>query len=205
MRTVAWTSCLLTVLASASAQAQDLSELLAKGPVVSIETDAKGKFVAATAVILIDRPIGEVWAVSANLGDHKNYMPKLLKSEAKDAPADPARPGVKIVDLALEVETPGANPSYTFRYELDEAKKEITCAWKKGDLKGSKCSWRMVPLGESRTLLYHTAASRNFSALANAFEDDEQTLTMGVNVSSAVAVVKAVKKKAEAAAPPAAP
>jgi hypothetical protein len=181
-----------------AAAAQDLNELLGKGPIVSIESDANGKFAAATAVIAIERPLEEVWAVASDLAHHKAFVPKLVKTDARPvAPTASTPPGVKVLDVDFEVEMPGANPTYTFRFEVDEARREMSGHWLKGDLKGSKCRWRLVPAGERRTLLYYTVASKNFSSLAAAIEDDEQTITIGVNVSSALTVVKAVKKRAE--------
>ncbi len=181
----------LTVLLSTSAGAQDLMELLSKGPVVLVEMDSKGKFDKATAVVHIKRPPEEVWKVAVDFPRHKEFMPKLLKSDVTKVDDD-------TFDLDAEIEVPGVNPSYTFRYDVDAEKRTIKGQWLKGDIKGSHCLWRLVPY-QGGTLLYYTNASRNFSSLAEGIEDDQQTVTVGVNVTTALAVVKAVKTRVESA------
>jgi uncharacterized protein YndB with AHSA1/START domain len=178
--------------AAPAARAQELVELLAKGPMVQVETDAKGKFDKATAVIHIDRPPADVWRVATDFATYKTFLPKTLKSTPK--PAGPNR-----VDVEYEIDTPMTNTSYTFRYDIDPDKMTMRGNWVKGDIKGSFCSWRLIPSGEG-TLLYYTTASRNFSSIAQRLEDDQQTITVGVNVATALAVVKAMKRHVEGAA-----
>ena len=54
-----------------------------------------------------------------------------------------------------------------------------------------------MAIGPTESLIYYTAASRNFSRLAQSLEDKQQTITVGVNVSAALAAVKALKSRAE--------
>ncbi|MFN7147095.1 MAG: SRPBCC family protein, partial [Myxococcota bacterium] len=182
-----------------SARADDLEALLAKGPVVSVENDDKGRFQQATAVIAIERPIAEVWDIATDFASYKAFMPKVLKSDAAQVePGESVRKaGLRQVDVNIEIEVPGSNPDYTFRYTIDDASHELKGQWLKGDLKGSYSRWRLVAAGPSRTLLYYTTASRNFSSFAQTLEDDQQTITIGVNVSAALATVKAVERRAE--------
>jgi hypothetical protein len=188
----------LSALLPSAARGQELMELLSRGPVVLMETDGKGKFAQATAVISIDEPWEKVWALAIDLGRFKDFMPKVVKSDVTTVSVDLSKPGaLPQYDLNLEVEVPGANPDYTFRYTLDAAKREMSGQWVKGDLKGSHCKWRLVALGPTRTLLYYTAASKNFSSMATALEDDQQTITVGVNITAALATAKAVKRRAE--------
>ena len=192
---------LVLVLLPLPALAQDLQELLAKGPVVLMETDAKGRFSQATAIIAIEQPIEKVWAISTDFARFKDVMPKVVKSDVIEVAATESvkKAGQRQIDLTLEIEVPGSNPEYTFRYTIDDAKREMAGQWQSGDLKGSTTRWRLVPAGPSRTLLHYSAATKNFSAMAASLEDDQQTITVGVNVSAALATVKAVKRKAEAA------
>jgi hypothetical protein len=181
------------VLAAATgARAQELLELLSKGPMVQVENDAKGKFDKATAVIHISRPPADVWRAATDFAAYKTFLPKTLKSSPKPV-------GTNRVDVEYEIDTPMTNTSYTFRYEIDPDAMTMRGNWVKGDIKGSFCAWRLVPSGEG-TLLYYTTASRNFSSIAQRLEDDQQTITVGVNVATALAVVKAVKRHVESAA-----
>ena len=178
----------LLLLARAAA-AQELMDLLQQGPVVLVELGKSGKFEKATAIIHIKKPPAEVWAVAEDIGRYKEFMPKLIKSDATKVEENQ-------VDMDAEIDVPGVNTTYKFRYDLDPKKLSLHGQWQSGDIKGSYCDWRIVPFkGES--LLYYSNASKNFSSLAESLEDDQQTVTVGLNVSSALAVAKAVKKRVE--------
>lgn len=171
--------------------AQELMDLLNKGPVVLVETNDKGRFKQATAVLYVDRPVAEVWSTAVDFARYKEFMPRVVRSDVK------TRKDGKL-DVTYEVEVPGSNTVYTFRYDVDASKREMTGRWVKGDIKGSECAWRMVPY-RSGTLVYYTAASRNYSSLAESLEDDQQTVTVGVNVGAALATVRAIKQRLESA------
>jgi ribosome-associated toxin RatA of RatAB toxin-antitoxin module len=173
-----------------TAAAQDLMSLLKKGPVVSVETKKNGRFHSATAVIDVKASVQTVWRVITDYASFKTFLPNVEESEVK-------RITDYIYDVSYEVEVPGSNPEYTFRYILDPTKHTVTCGWKEGDLEGSFCKWRLVSMGPKRTLIYFTTASRNFSSLAESLEDDQQTITVGVNVSAALATVRAMKRRSE--------
>jgi hypothetical protein len=110
--------------------------------------------------------------------------------------SDVASVGPNQFDVSYEIDVPGPNAEYTFRYDIDPATMQMRGKWVKGDIKGSFCEWKVSPHGQD-TLVTYTTASRNFSSVAQALEDDQQTITVGVNVSAALAVVKAVKRRAE--------
>ncbi|MDF1566133.1 MAG: SRPBCC family protein [Deltaproteobacteria bacterium] len=175
--------------APAPARAQSLMDLLTKGPVVSV-TEKEGRFENVLAVHHIRAPIETVWETCIDFERYPAIMPKVVSAEVQQV-----KPGV--LDVRFEIEVPGVNPVYTNRYELSKARWQIAARWLKGDLKGSYNRWLLVPLQEDETLIYYTTASRNFNKMAQAFEDDQQTLTVGVNVSSALAVVKGTKIEAE--------
>ena len=175
---------------ASTAAAQDLMSLLKKGPVVSVETKKNGKFESATAVISINADVDTVWKVITGYAKFKTFLPNVVESEVKTITE-------YMVDVSYEVEVPGSNPEYTFRYILDPTRHTVTCGWKEGDLEGSFCKWRLVSVGPKQTLIYFTTASRNFSSLAQSLEDEQQTITVGVNVSAALATVRAMKKRSE--------
>ena len=164
-------------------------ELLANGPVATIQSSAKGKFERATAVIDIQATPAEVWRTATDFASYRYFLPKVVKSDVLSA--TPTQ-----VQVKLEVDVPISNAKYTFRYDLDPAAFKLHGEWMKGDLKGTFCDWRIVPY-KDRTLLYYTTSIRGLSGLATTFEDDQQTITVGVNVVTALAVVKAVKRRVE--------
>lgn len=179
----------LEVTASQSS-GRDLLELLAKGPVLLLENDARGRFDRTTAVVAIAASPAEVFAVAIDFARYREFLPKTLLSE-------PTRISADQVEVRFKIDVPFSSSKYTFRYRIDAARQTLRGDWIAGDLPGSFCEWRLCP-GDGRTLLYYTAAIRNFSALAKAFEDDQQTLTVGINAVVVAAVAKAVKRRVEA-------
>jgi hypothetical protein len=172
--------------------APDMMQLLAKGPLVLVESNSQGKFESATAIVLIQRPVEDVWRVATDFGNHKSFMPKLVASSPKAL-----GPNRFEVRFEVEIPFPGRNERYTFRFELEPERFLIHGRWAEGSLRDSFTEWRLVPHGPGQSLLYLTNATRNFSKIVAAIEDAQQTVTVGVNVSTALAVVKAVKQRVE--------
>ena len=56
-----------------------------------------------------------------------------------------------------------------------------------GDLKGSEYDWRIVSLGPEQSRIFYGGVTRNFSSMATRLEDDQQTITVGVNVVGVLA------------------
>ncbi len=170
----------------------ELSELLERGPLVLVESDAVGRFASATAIVEIARPADAVWRVTSDFAGHRTFMPKLVAST-------PTPRGPNEVDVRFEIAIPfpGRNERYTFRYVLDPARREIHGRWVAGDLRDSTCDWRILAAGDARARVHYTIATRNFSKLVTTFEDSQQTVTVGVNVASALAAIKALKARVE--------
>jgi ribosome-associated toxin RatA of RatAB toxin-antitoxin module len=181
------------LVAPAGARAQDLMELLADGPVMSVKHDAKGKFESATAVIDIKAPPAKVWEVVSNFSAYRYFMPKVEKSEQ-------SVPAPNQADVIYEIDVPLSNAKYVIHYDLDPEKLIARGRWVKGDLEGTHSLWRLVPY-KDETLLYFTTATPKFNALAQRFEDSQQTITIGVNVVAALTTVKAIKKRTEGMMP----
>ena len=186
--------CLLLALAvlalsPRAALAQDLMALLEDGPVVMVQQDEEGGFDECTAIVFVEAPPAAVWEVLADLESHPEFMPKLRRAEVKERSDD------RLV-VALELETPGRNTRYVMAYDLRPAAWRIDVSWVSGDLRGTFGTWRLVPSGQG-TLVYYQGATRNYSRILQRLEDDQQTITIGVNVSSAIAMVRAVKERTE--------
>lgn len=188
---LAWIlTCVFILIGSVPTQAQSLKELLNKGTVVLVETNKKGRFHSATAVAHIRAPMKDTWRVATDFAAYKEYMPNLIRSDTE-------KKGENTVAVTFEVEVPGINPEYTFEYSMTPDKYQMTARWKDGDLKGSFVKWRLRESGPSDCMVYYTTATRNFSGLAESLEDDQQTVTIGVNVAAALATVKAIKLRTE--------
>jgi ribosome-associated toxin RatA of RatAB toxin-antitoxin module len=177
---------------TAAPASPDILQLLAKGPLVLVESNPQGKFESATAIVLVQRSAEEVWRVATDFASHKAFMPKLVGSS-------PTSVGPNRVEVKFEVAIPfpGRNERYTFLFELQPEKLEIHGHWIEGSLRDSFTHWRVVPQSPQQSLLYQTTATRNFSKIVAAIEDAQQTVTIGLNVSTALAIVKAVKQRVE--------
>lgn len=167
-----------------------LSALLSKGPVVMVQEDDHGRFHEATAIIEIDAPADHVWRAAVAMERFKDFVPKVVTSEVR-------RRSASGFDVRFVYDIPGPDTDYTARVSVDEEAKELRATWLADDLRGSSWTWRVVPSGPNRTLLFHTVRVKNFSPLLQQVEDDEQTVTVGVNVSSALSTVKALKRRSE--------
>ncbi len=169
-----------------------LEALLGRGPLVHVESDAQGRFSSATAIVEIARPAEEVWRVASDFAGHRRFMPKLVASV-------PTPRGPNEVDVRFEIAIPfpGRNERYSFRYTLDPAARQMRGRWIDGSLRDSFCEWKIHEAGTGRARVHFTTATRNFSKLVTTFEDAQQTVTIGVNVASALAVVKALKSQLE--------
>jgi ribosome-associated toxin RatA of RatAB toxin-antitoxin module len=167
----------------------DMTPQLEKGPLVLVE-ETKGKFTQASSMVLVDAPPEQVWEIVKAQAKFKDFVPKVLESEMKPQGTDH--------EVHFVIEVPGPDTDYAIRYTIDDAARSMSGAWAKGDLKGSRWVWKVEAAPGSKTLLTHSIALKNFSGIAQSLEDDNQTITVGVNVSAALAVTKAVKKRAEA-------
>jgi ribosome-associated toxin RatA of RatAB toxin-antitoxin module len=167
----------------------DMGPMLERGPMVLVEEGTGGKFAQASAIVVVDAAPEKVWELVKAQQNFKDFIPKVLVSEMKPSGTD--------FEVHLVIDVPGPDTDYVVRYTIDDATKTMTGCWAKGDLKASRWFWKIEAAPGGKTLLTHTAGLKNFSAIAQSLEDDNQTVTVGVNVSSVLAATKAVKKKAE--------
>ncbi|MCC6334857.1 MAG: SRPBCC family protein [Myxococcales bacterium] len=184
---------MLTTLALLTIAQVDLAPLLNRGPLVLVEQGTDSKFAQATGVVLVDADPDRVWAVLVKMEEFKDFMPKVTTSEiVKEKAGD--------VEVRFVLDVPGPDTDYTVRFTPNAATKTITGAWASGDLKGSKWLWKVESAPGGKALLTHTLSVKNFSGLAQSLEDEQQTVTVGVNVGSVLAATRAVKGRAEAQA-----
>lgn len=165
--------------------------LLEKGPLVLVEQDpTTSKFLQATAIVLVDAPVEKVWIIATAFEQYVKFVPKVTRSELLKRDAHE-------VVMHWELDVPLSTEDYVVRYALDEEKHAAVGTWVKGDLKGTRSNFRVEPTTDGKSLLTYTTRVQNFSALAQRLEDDAQTLTIGVNVGSCLAVTKAIKRRSE--------
>jgi ribosome-associated toxin RatA of RatAB toxin-antitoxin module len=185
---------MLTVaLAMLLCQTSDnLTPLLQRGPLALVEQTKDGKFSQATAIVLVNAPPQRVYEALLDHGRFSSFMPKVLTSQIEKSNA-------KTFDVRFVIDVPGPDTDYTIRYVRDDAKLTLKGSWLKGDLKDSRWEWRVEPAGDGKSLLYHQLQVKNFSSVLTSLEDDRQTMTVGINVSSAITATTAIKSRLEAA------
>src|SRR5258706_3756974 len=88
----------------AAAPSDTLESLLARGPLVSVETDASGKFDAAVGFLDVAAPLQRVWAVLTGFGAYREFVPRVVKSEMQSLSG-----GARV---QFEIESPRANTKY---------------------------------------------------------------------------------------------
>lgn len=179
---------LLTLLVLA--QNDSMTPLLEKGQLVLVEQAKDGKFGSATGIVLINAPPEKVWPTLLKMEVWKDFMPKVTTS-------DVVRRDKEEMDVNFVLDVPGPDTDYTIRYTKDDAKRTLSGKWLKGDLEGSKWFWKVEPAAGGKTLLSQQVSVKNFSSILASVEDEQQTMTVGVNVSSALAAGKALKRECE--------
>ena len=178
----------LLFLPTGSANAQSLKQLLDKGPIVQIFYHPNGKFKSAVGTAYIKGSPEQVWKVATDFESYTQFMPQLeyLKVTKREG---------NIVEVEQKISVPGPDPKYSLRFKLDEANKTIDVQYLGGDIKGGKWSYKITPFEGGSLLVYDC-----YSVLPGFFskvEGPEQTVTIGVNAASALAVVRATKERVE--------
>ncbi len=189
-----WTLLAALVMGAQAARADaTLDSMLAKGAVVLVENDAKGHFASATGIVAVDAPIEKVWATILDFGSYSEFVPKVVESKIVSGA------GTNELRVHWEIEVPGPNTTYTLAYHVDPEKKSIEVEQVEGDLKGSRWGWRLEQVSPTRTLIHHRSAAKHFSSILESAEDESKSITIGVNVGGALALLRALKARAEKA------
>ncbi len=181
---------LLLLLIHGAESPTDANALLARGPLVAVERGADGRFSRCTVLALINAPPDKVWAAITDYEHLKDFVPKVVNSEV-------VKKSDTSTEVKLELDVPGSNTVYVMRYTPHLDTHTLETSWVSGDLKGSAWTFHLEPAAEGKTLINYSGASRHFSRILESLEDDQQTISVGVNVGAALTTVTAMKKRAE--------
>lgn len=176
---------------SSTAQADDLTQLLEKGAVARVDVDANGRFDAVVSVVDVAVPAEFLWAVLTDFASYRFFVPRV--SEVTVTPS--ATPGT--VEVKWSLDTPLVSTRYKNANVLDAVNRLMTARTVEGDMVGSRYQWQIVVLGDKKCRMFHTAWPRNMNGIVDTLDDKQQTLTIGVAVSTAMATVRALKIRAE--------
>jgi hypothetical protein len=166
----------------------DLPGLLARGPVVLVESNSAGRVTSVTAIDQMVAAPDVVWAKLTNFADYTTWMPQVAQSDVESTTGDTV-----VVDWSIA--TPGPNVSFVGSYQLDATARTITGKWVSGALEGSHWEWKLVPDG-SGTRVYRTTYSSAVSDnwLLRQFDDPSHTLELGLNAATPVVELMALDK-----------
>jgi uncharacterized protein YndB with AHSA1/START domain len=166
-----------------------MQKLLDQGPMVQIEFNERDRYQKGLAIVDIQAPPETVWQALTDFRGYPGFMPRVEETEVRK------KGDATFVDF--ELDTPLVSTAYTNRYLMDPAHRWLKVETVKGDAKGSQFTWHLRPQGNG-TRVYNGGVVRNFSSIAQRLDDDQQTITIGINVVTLLSAAKAVKKRAEA-------
>ena len=176
------------LVAAGAAHADTLTALLKNGPLAQVDVDKKGSFRKSRVLIDIDASVEETWAVLKDFKSYPRYMPTCEEVKVKQ------KGGYTYVDF--ELDTPLISTEYTSRYKLNQGQHRMDILVVDGDNKGSFFLWELSPT-KTGTRVRYSGLVKNFSSIVESLDDDEQTITIGVNVVSLLQGAKALKRETE--------
>lgn len=170
---------------------ESLASLLNRGELILTESNPDGTLKQATAIGRVNAPVDAVWARLVTYEGYPGWMPKVGALEILEAAE-----GRHV--LKWDVEVPGPNYRYTMRSVEDRAARVIQQDQIAGSLGGSHWSWQLVPQGE-QTLVYRSAYTNvtDESWVAKQLDDSAHTLSFGVNVTTCLVELRALRAAAE--------
>ncbi len=169
----------------------DFYGMMRKSPLMTINRSPSGKFQSVTTMAIINAPFDVIWETVIDINSYKSYMPKVLRAEIIDVSEDKRE-----ITAKFEIEVPMRNTRYTIKYVLDRANRKIDVIRVAGDLEGSYWQWRFYP-SRTHTLVIYTGKTDNFSKFLQSFDDKNQSILIGVNISTNLTTVKSIKDRAE--------
>jgi ribosome-associated toxin RatA of RatAB toxin-antitoxin module len=176
------------VFGALPAAADPLTEQLKEGPLVRVEVDKEGRFKRSTVLMDVAAPVDAVWATLADFKSYPTYMPRCEEVEIKK------KGGYTFVEM--ELDTPLVSTSYTSRYQMLPKEKKVHVRVVDGDIEDSEFHWALAPSPVGTRITY-SGVVRNFSSVAERLDDEQQSITIGINVVSVLQAAKALKREAE--------
>ncbi len=182
---------LLCLLLTQPLGAMDFYAMMRRSPLMTINRTPSGEFLSVTSMTIINAPFDVIWDTIIDINSYRSYMPKVLRAEVTGVSENG-----KEITAKFEIEVPMRNTRYTIKYILDKPGKKIDVIRIAGDLEGSYWQWRFFPR-EDHTMVIYSGKTDNFSKFLQSFDDKNQSILIGVNISTNLTTVKSIKDRAE--------
>ncbi|MDP2340627.1 MAG: SRPBCC family protein [Deltaproteobacteria bacterium] len=183
-------ACVFLLALSIPARADNLTTLLEKGAMARVDVDKAGKFDAVVSVVDVEVPASRLWAVLNDYESYRFFMPRVASVTSSPGPA-------ATILVKWNIDTPLVTTRYTNSVTVDAAKMLMKARTIEGDMVGSHYDWTIIPLGDNKCRMFHTAWPRNMNGIVDTLDDEHQSLSIGVAVSSVMATIRALKGRAE--------
>lgn len=184
----------LLLLAAQPALAEDgdaLVRLLQTGPIAQVHRDADGKFKMAEGIAVVEAPPQRTYEVIIDVPNFAKFMPQTETVKVVNQ-------GPDFIDAEVELDVPVFSYEYTMRHKFDPAHLSMQADWLEGDGEGNSAhTWAEPCPGHPEWTLLHYTTRAELPGVITTFEDDQMVLTIGVNASTVLGVVQAIKRETE--------
>lgn len=185
-------SVMLCILIPTTSYSLNFKALLTEGPVITVRKDKKNRFDDVRAFMIIKAPAELIMKEILNYKEYKKFMPKVDDIEVKKI----NRQGT-IITVDIVLDTPLTKTKYRIKNFINYQNYTIDTFQVKGDLKGSHWHWKFYKQTNNRTMVEYVGITKNFSVFLETFDDKDKTISMGINISSVMATMESIKKRAE--------
>ena len=176
--------------------AATLQELAGDGQLVVVEENADGSLKLVTAGGRVEAPLETVWAQITQYESYDAWMPQVEKVEVRNRKGNTVD---VFFDLAFQFSVISKEVTYTLR-QIETPKRSIRWFLLDGDFSVSRGSWHLVPAADGKsTLVFYSTYTDLVSMgwILKALLEEQPSMELAIQASTAVMVVKALKTSVE--------
>jgi ribosome-associated toxin RatA of RatAB toxin-antitoxin module len=173
-----------------------LERLAGTGQIVVVEEGPNGRLTLVTAGQKVNVPPEKVWALVTDYANYHKWMPqvdKVIASNRKGNTVD------VFFDLDFQFSVISKEVTYSMRH-IENPMTSIRWFLTEGDFSSSRGSWHLVPTdGGKATLIFYSTYTDLMSMgwIVASLLEEQPSMEMAIQASTAVMVVKAVKEAVE--------
>ncbi|HJN77836.1 MAG TPA: SRPBCC family protein [Myxococcota bacterium] len=172
-----------------------ITKLTESGQVVIVEERPDGRVELVTGGTLVKASPDEVWAVITDYEAYPKWMPQTTVVSVTEGPD-----GTKDVHYTLDFQFSVISKTveYTNRHWEDPTNRSIRFELVSGDFAASTGSWHVTPAKGGSIVYYSTYTDlESMGWIVASLIEEQPSMEMAIQASTAVMVVKAIKERAE--------